>query len=203
MPLSGPSTISRDLFCYTPLVKPSLVIIGLGNPGASYGRTRHNVGFLAVDVLAQAFGEGEWKDRQKFLSLVQEGRIVTAPILLLKPQTYMNLSGEAVRKIVDFYKLDPAKQIIVCCDDIDLPLGTVRLRKSGGPGTHNGLKSVVEQIGENFPRLRIGMGPVPVGNDLATWVLSTLSAGEEEELQAVFRTLPDRVRAFVMDGEEH
>ncbi len=182
-------------------MKPSLVVIGLGNPGASYARSRHNAGFRGIDVLSQAFGEGEWQERQKYASIVQEARMVTVPILLVKPQTFMNRSGEAVRKIVDFFKLDPAQQVLILSDDIDLPLGTVRLRRSGGPGTHNGLKSIVEQIGEGFPRLRIGLGSPAAGTDLATWVLSTTSPDEEKALNAVWEELPALVRKFVL-GEE-
>ncbi|PIR48770.1 aminoacyl-tRNA hydrolase [Candidatus Peregrinibacteria bacterium CG10_big_fil_rev_8_21_14_0_10_55_24] len=179
-------------------MKPSIVIVGLGNPGASYGRTRHNAGFKAVDLLRESFGEGEWKDAQKFLSQTCEARIVTAPVLLVKPQTYMNRSGEAVRKLVDFYKLDPAHQLLVLCDDIDLPLGEIRYRDKGGPGTHNGLKSIVECLGEVFPRLRVGIGAQPAGEDLATWVLSVPSKEEEQTLQESLTTIPERVREVVL-----
>ncbi|MBI2117513.1 aminoacyl-tRNA hydrolase, partial [Candidatus Peregrinibacteria bacterium] len=143
-------------------MKPSLIIIGLGNPGKSYKKTRHNTGFAAIDILAKYFGTGAWKDRSKFHAHVAEGRILTSPILLVQPKTYMNLSGETVRKMIDFYKL-PTTHILVLCDDVDLPCGTVRLRKQGSAGTHNGLKSIVEQVGEGFPRLRIGIGPKPDG----------------------------------------
>ncbi len=179
-------------------MKPSLVLIGLGNPGASYERTRHNAGFQAIDVLSTAFGEGEWKDRPKFQSIAQEGRILTIPILLVKPLTFMNLSGEAIRKIVDFYKLNAAEQVLVLCDDIDLPLGEFRLRRKGGPGTHNGLKSVVEHFGEAFPRLRLGLGTRPAGSDLATWVLSVPPADEQRELEKLYAALPEIVRSFVL-----
>lgn len=183
-------------------MKPSLVIIGLGNHGATYEQTRHNAGWLALDVLSGAFGEGPWKDGQKFLSVTQEARILTAPVLLVKPQTYMNRSGEAMRKLVDFYKLNAAEQVIVLSDDIDIPLGTLRLRRSGGPGTHNGLKSIVEQFGENFPRLRIGIGPKPAQGDLGNWVLSRFSEEEIDKLEETFKTLPETIRAFVLDGKE-
>lgn len=179
-------------------MKPSLVIIGLGNPGRSYVQSRHNAGFMALDDLSKAFGEGEWKERQKFSSIVQEARIVTVPVLLVKPQTYMNRSGEAVRKIVEFYKLDSREQILVCSDDIDLPLGTLRLRRKGGPGTHNGLKSIVEQLGEQFPRLRIGIGPQPASVDLAAWVLSAFVEQERLMLAEAFTQLPDTLRTFVI-----
>ena len=179
-------------------MKPSLIIIGLGNPGASYERTRHNAGFLAVDELSGAFGAGEWGTKQKFQSLAQEARVLTAPILLIKPQTYMNLSGQAVRKVIDFYHLDPKKQLLVISDDVDIPLETLRFRESGGPGTHNGMKSLVEQFGEGFPRFRIGIGPLPSGQDLAAWVLSRFSQEEEEKLRVVLAQVPEHVRKFVM-----
>lgn len=185
---------------YTRFVKPSLVVIGLGNPGASYERTRHNAGWLALETLSAEYGVGEWQDKQKFASVAQEGRIVTVPILLLKPQTYMNRSGEAMRKIVDFYKLDPKEQVLVLCDDIDIPLGTLRLRRKGGPGTHNGLKSIVEQFGEDFPRLRIGIGPKPAQGDLAAWVLSRFAEEEEKTLNETLQTLPDTLKSFVLDA---
>lgn len=182
-------------------MKPSLVIVGLGNPGASYAATRHNAGFLAVDRLSEAYGEGEWREVQKFRASVQEARVVAAAVLLVKPLTYMNRSGETVQKICSFYKLDPATQILVLVDDIDIPVGSVRLRRSGGPGTHNGLASIVEQMGEGFPRLRIGIGPKPDGADLAAWVLSKFSAEETQALIPVYDALPDALRRFVM-GED-
>lgn len=181
-------------------MKPSLVIIGLGNPGASYERTRHNAGFVAVDELCESFGEGEWKEKQKFLSIGKDGRVVTVPVLFIKPNTYMNRSGEAVKKIVDFYKLNAAEQILVITDDIDIPLGTVRLKKSGGPGTHNGLKSIVEQLGENFPRLRVGIGPKPANADLANWVLSVFSEEELETLDKVYLSIPEMVKNFILEA---
>jgi len=184
-------------------MKPALVVVGLGNPGASYTLTRHNAGFQAIDALSDEFGEGDWKDAQKFLSESQDGRIVTVPILFCKPRTYMNRSGEAIRKLVDFYKLDPKEQILVLCDDIDLPLGTFRLRMKGGPGTHNGLKSVVEQLGEDFPRLRVGIGPKPATGDLSTWVLNRFSEEEVGVLAKTFQELPALLKKFVMERAEN
>ncbi len=183
-------------------MKPSLLIVGLGNPGRSYEETRHNAGFAAVDVLGDAFGTRAWTERQKFQAFEREARVVTVPVLLLKPTTFMNLSGTAIYKAVDFFKLDHASQLLVCCDDIDLPLGTVRLRMSGGPGTHNGLKSVVEQFGENFPRLRIGIGPKPDGVDLAAWVLSRMETQERQMLEDTLKTLPSMVQSFILDRSE-
>lgn len=180
------------------LIKPSLIIAGLGNPGTQYERTRHNVGFLAVEVLAQEFSGGEFEERQKFHSLISEGRIVTAPILLVKPFMYMNRSGEALRKIIDFYKLDPRSQLLVLCDDIDLPLGEVRVRMKGGPGTHNGLKSIVEIFGEDFPRIRIGLGGHPSGDALSAWVLSIPSPVDQKIISKALRELPELVRRTVL-----
>lgn len=179
-------------------MKPQLLLIGLGNPGASYERTRHNAGFLAVDRLSKEFGEGDWKAAQKFSAEIQEGRIIAFPMLLIKPQTYMNLSGEAVTKLVRFYKSDPATQLIVFFDDVDLPLGTIRFRTKGGPGTHNGMKSIVDSLGEGFPRLRIGIGPQPKDRDLAAWVLSKLTAQESKVLREATDQIPEIVRKFVL-----
>lgn len=181
-------------------MKPHLVIIGLGNPGKEHAKTRHNAGFRAVDLLSEEFGEGEWTESQKFLCRMQEARVVTVPVLLVQPVTYMNRSGECIRKLVEFYKLNPREQILVICDDIDLPLGEVRLRMTGGPGTHNGLRSIVVVLGEEFPRLRIGIGGTqPKGEDLATWVLSVPSKDEQKKITASLECLPELVKKFVME----
>ncbi len=179
-------------------MKPSLIIVGLGNPGKAYEKTRHNLGFRAVDLLVETFGEGDWEDRKKFSSIACEGRIVTVPVLFVKPQTYMNDSGDAVQKIVEFYKIDPAEQLLVIFDEIDIPLGTVRLKMKGGPGTHNGMKSIVERIGEEFPRLRLGLGGPTKGQDLATWILSALTKEELGALNSIFKDLPETLKEFVL-----
>jgi PTH1 family peptidyl-tRNA hydrolase len=180
-------------------MKPHLLLVGLGNPGSAYEESRHNAGFLALERLSREFGVGEWKDAQKFSSIVQEARIVATPALLVKPQTYMNLSGDAIVKLLRFYKLDAQKQLIVLCDDVDLPAGTVRLRNSGGPGTHNGLKSIVTILGEKFPRLRIGIGPQPAHQDLAAWVLSAWTREERKTIDGACEALVPMIRSFVMD----
>jgi PTH1 family peptidyl-tRNA hydrolase len=184
-------------------VKPHLVIIGLGNPGKQYERTRHNAGFLAIDVLSEAFGEGTWKEQPKFLCSAQEARILMAGILLVKPSTFMNRSGECARKLVDYYKLDTQSQILVLSDDIDIPLGEIRLRMKGGPGTHNGLRSITEQFGEDYPRIRIGIGGNhPKGEELATWVLSALPSENAKTLEDALSALPELVRKFVLERPE-
>ncbi len=179
-------------------MKPSLIIVGLGNPGKQYERTRHNAGYMALDVVSESYGEGEWQDKQKYDALVQEARVGVVPVLLMKPKTFMNLSGDAIRKAVEFFKLDPANQVLVLVDDIDIPLAELRLKKSGGPGTHNGLKSIVDIYGEEFPRLRIGLGEPPAGSDLSNWVLSTMTSGEKDSLEASFKEIPAMVEDFVM-----
>ena len=132
------------------------IIAGLGNPGSKYENTRHNMGFKAIDAMASEFGIDV--NRAKFKGLIGEGRIGSEKVILLKPQTYMNLSGQSVREIMNFYKI-PEENLIVIYDDFDLPIGSIRVRKSGGPGTHNGMKSVVQELGfRKFPRVRVGIG---------------------------------------------
>lgn len=132
------------------------IIVGLGNPGSKYENTRHNMGFKAIDAMASEFGIDV--NRAKFKGLIGEGRIGSEKVFLLKPQTYMNLSGQSVREIMNFYKI-PEENLIVIYDDFDLPIGSIRVRKSGGPGTHNGMKSVVQELGSRkFPRVRVGIG---------------------------------------------
>lgn len=132
------------------------IIVGLGNPGSKYENTRHNMGFKAIDAMASEFGIGV--NRAKFKGLIGEGRIGSEKVILLKPQTYMNLSGQSVREIMNFYKI-PEENLIVIYDDFDLPIGSIRVRKSGGPGTHNGMKSVIQELGSRkFPRVRVGIG---------------------------------------------
>ncbi len=184
-------------------MKPSLVIVGLGNPGTSHAQTRHNLGFQAVQALSDTDGEGpSWTESSKFLCRLQEARVVTVPVLLVQPTTYMNRSGECIRKLTEFYKLNPREQILVISDDIDLPLGEIRFRRSGGPGTHNGLKSIAVIFGEEFPRLRIGLGPAPADQDLAAWVLSVPPPEERKVLDAAIGHIPAKVKEFVMERVE-
>jgi PTH1 family peptidyl-tRNA hydrolase len=181
-------------------MKPSFLLIGLGNPGKSYESTRHNIGFLALDHVARELKAGPWEDKQKFLCTASEAEFDGASLLLVKPTTFMNRSGECIRKLIDFYKLNPASQILVVVDDIDIPLGTHRFRATGGPGTHNGLKSIVESFGENFPRLRIGFGPKPEGYDLASWVLSALSKEEVKAMKNGYEAVLSTVRDVLTSG---
>lgn len=146
------------------------IIAGLGNPGNRYDNTRHNVGFEAVDLLAHKYSISI--NRLKFKALSGEGTIGGKRVMLVKPQTFMNLSGEALREIMEWYKL-PIDRLLVIYDDIDLDMGKIRVRGKGSSGTHNGMKSIIYQLqNDGFPRVRIGIGKPPVGWDLADFVLS-------------------------------
>ena len=151
----------------------SFMIVGLGNPGDKYRETRHNVGFVAVDHLAE--GLGIKLDRAKFHALVGEGRIGDIRVLFMKPETYMNNSGVAVGEAASFYKLPP-ERILVLHDEISFEPGVIRIRRKGSAGGHNGLKSIIASIGsEDFPRIKIGVGKKPSPDyDLADWVLGKL-----------------------------
>ncbi len=183
-------------------MKPDFLLIGLGNPGRQYESTRHNIGYQAVDEAASEMKAGAWSDKPRFMALMSEVDIDRTHCFIVKPTTFMNRSGECVRKLTDFYKLNPATQILVCCDDIDLPLGTHRLRMTGGPGTHNGLKSIVECMGENFPRLRIGLGSQPVGMDLAAWVLSVMTREEKKALLPSLKYAISAVREVLKTNKD-
>ncbi|MBO8172678.1 MAG: aminoacyl-tRNA hydrolase [Bacillaceae bacterium] len=152
------------------------VVIGLGNPGKEYENTRHNVGFMVLDRLADMWHVDI--SQHKFQSMVGEGRLDTEKVLLVKPLTFMNLSGEAVRKVVDFYKLD-IEDLVIVYDDLDLPAGRIRLRQKGSAGGHNGIKSIIAHLGtQEFKRVKIGIDRPPAGQDVARYVLSPF--GKEE-----------------------
>ncbi|WP_243343118.1 aminoacyl-tRNA hydrolase [Anaerococcus sp. AGMB09787] len=152
------------------------LIVGLGNPGLQYENTRHNIGFLTIDRLSEKYGIKVKK--LKFKSLYGQGEISGHKVMLVKPQTYMNNSGEAVREIKNFFKIDVEK-IIVIVDDIDIDFGTIRIRKKGSAGTHNGMKSIIYQIqDDNFTRIKVAVGQKPDYMDLANFVLSGFSESE-------------------------
>ena len=166
---------------------PAWLVVGLGNPGAEYTVTRHNAGFLFIDHLANALGASV--TRARFKALVGEANIGGARVLLMKPQTYMNLSGEAVREAAAFYHIEP-DHVIVICDDITLDVGRLRVRGKGSDGGHNGIKSLVKELGTDlFARVRVGVGKKPHPDfDLADWVLSAFTKTEQETLQKIFPT---------------
>lgn len=161
------------------------LVVGLGNPGDKYFHTRHNAGFLALDYISQKANTNI--DRSKFKALVGEANIANKRILLMKPQTFMNNSGEAVSEAASFYKIKP-ENIIVIFDDISLDVGRMRVRRDGSAGGHNGIKSIIEHIGsDKFPRIKIGVGQKPHPDfDLADWVLSEFGKEDKEKLFAMF-----------------
>lgn len=177
----------------------SCLIVGLGNPDKKYEKTRHNAGFLAIDAISRKLNVTV--DKKKFDSLIGEGIIGGERALLMKPQTYMNLSGVAVEKAASFYKIPP-ENIIVIFDDISLPVGKLRIRRKGSHGGHNGIRSIVDYLQtQEFPRVKIGVGERPNPNyDLADWVLSTF---KQEELSDVL-TVADQcldIVALMLQGD--
>ncbi|MDD3350263.1 MAG: aminoacyl-tRNA hydrolase [Eubacteriales bacterium] len=157
------------------------VIVGLGNPGKKYEQTRHNIGFITVDQLAEKHGIKI--NRIKHKALVGEGLIAGEKVILVKPQTYMNLSGNSVREVISYYKID-IEHLVLVYDDIDLPAGKIRIRKNGSAGTHNGMRSVIFDLAEDgFPRVRIGIGGER-RMELADYVTSGFRKEEKEVMEA-------------------
>ena len=169
------------------MAKPVYLIIGLGNPGDKYAHTRHNAGWEVMDLLEKEYGV---RLRKKMLQPWAEAEWTdgTRKVVLCRPLTFMNNSGVAVKKLMNKYGV-PAERMIVIYDDIDLPPGTVRVRAGGGPGTHNGMRSIVSETGlDNFPRIRIGTGDRPKGQDLVSWVLGRPGEAEKPVMAAAFDT---------------
>lgn len=173
-------------------------IVGLGNPGLQYENTRHNAGFLTIDYLADKYGIDVKK--LKFKSLYGQGMISGHKVMLIKPQTYMNNSGEAVRDIKNFYRFDSDKLIVVY-DDIDIDFGSIRIRKKGSAGTHNGMKSIIYQIqDDSFPRIKISVGKKPDYMDLANFVLSGFSEKEASVMRDEIGLAADAIELMIKDG---
>ena len=174
------------------------VIAGLGNPGSKYDNTRHNVGFDTIDLLASKHGIKVSKLKHK--ALMGDGLIKNERVLLVKPQTFMNLSGESVRELVEWFKVPPDKLILIY-DDVDLPLGKVRIRPNGSSGTHNGMRSVIYQLqSDEFPRIRIGINRAPEGWELADYVLSRFNADERKIINESISNAADAAAAIVSSG---
>ncbi|MDI3256763.1 MAG: aminoacyl-tRNA hydrolase [Kyrpidia sp.] len=174
------------------------LIAGLGNPGPAYARTRHNAGFMVVECLARRWGVS--LSNRLFHSLVGVGRLNGETAVLLEPQTFMNESGRAVREALDGYGLDAARLIVVY-DDLDLPLGKVRLRAKGSSGGHNGVKSILLHLGvETFGRVRIGIGRPAAGRDVISHVLSPFSPDEAAEIEAAVERAADLIEIAVRQG---
>ena len=173
------------------------IIVGLGNPGKKYENTRHNMGFIAVDLLAEKYGIKV--DKIKFKALVGEGRIAGQKVLLVKPQTFMNLSGQSVMEVMNFYKED-TENLIVIYDDIDIPTGTIRLRSKGSAGTHNGMRNIVYLLQDDgFPRIRVGIGSEKKV-DLINYVTSGVTKQEKELLEDALTRAADAAACIVEKG---
>jgi peptidyl-tRNA hydrolase, PTH1 family len=178
----------------------SILVVGLGNPGRKYEGNRHNVGFMTVDELRRVEGLPDW--REKFSGVFTKGAALGADLVLLKPLTFMNLSGQSVQPAAAFLKVAPA-EIVVVHDELDLPFGDVRIKQGGGHAGHNGLRSLIERLGTpDFVRVRIGIGRPPAGfrGEVADYVLSDFDAAERAELPGVLAKALDAARRVIKDG---
>ena len=176
------------------------IIAGLGNPSKEYEKTRHNAGFDTIDLLAEKLGID--LTEKKHRAYCGKGMIGTEKVLLLKPQTFMNNSGESLRDAADFYKVEP-EQILVIYDDISLEPGQLRIRMKGSAGGHNGIKSIIAHLKtQDFPWIKIGVGAKPERMDLADYVLSRFSPAEREKMEESFREGAEAVITFLKDGKD-
>lgn len=176
------------------------IIAGLGNPGKQYENTRHNAGFMALDALADQLGTSI--EEKKHKALCGKAVIGGEKVILLKPQTFMNLSGESIRAAADFYKVD-AEHIMVIYDDISLEPGQLRIRKKGSAGGHNGIKSIIAHLGtQEFPRVKVGVGAKPDRMDLADYVLGHISQIEERVMEDASKEAGQAAQAIILDGIE-
>ena len=183
------------------MARETLLIVGLGNPGEKYAHTRHNAGFEVISRLEAYYGVHL---RRKLLlqGMTAEVTDGDTKIVLCEPLTYMNRSGECVRRLLNRFRV-PQAQMLVIYDDIDLPPGKVRMRKNGGPGTHNGMRSIASLLGNtDFPRIRVGTGDRPAGEDLAAWVLGHAGPEEKERMEAAFDRAAECARIWAEEGIE-
>ena len=177
------------------------IIAGLGNPGKEYVNTRHNVGWSALDVFASKYGIRV--EEEKFKALTGKGVVNGQKVILVKPLTYMNLSGEALRAVCDYYKIDPETELIVLYDDIALPVGALRVRPKGSAGGHNGIKNIIQHLGsEVFPRIRVGVGEKPSRMDLADYVLGHFSKEEQAAEAEAYEKVADAICMIMEDKLE-
>ena len=192
--------VGTELKALLPVEGPALVV-GLGNPGEKYENTRHNVGFLTVDELAERARVPVQKLKHRALTNTLE--VGGVKVLLMKPVTYMNLSGEAVGEAARFYKLPP-ERVLVISDDVSLPLGKLRIRKGGSAGGHNGLKSIIQHLGtDQFPRIKVGVGQKPHPDyDMADWVLSKFAGEDLKTITEAIRKAADAVECLIQEGPD-
>ena len=171
-----------------------ILLVGLGNPGSEYALTRHNVGFMAVDNFVHRYSFNGFKS--KFKGLIADGTVKNEKVMILKPQTYMNLSGESVRAVCDFYKI-PVQNVIVFHDDMDLPVGKLKVKIGGGSGGHNGIKSIDSHLGNNYMRVRIGISKPVLKEQVVDWVLSKFSSTDQNILNEQFDLIADSLDLLV------
>ena len=182
-------------------VKKMYIIVGLGNPDKQYEGTRHNVGFDVIDKLAEKYNISV--DTKKHRAYIGKGVIEGQKVILAKPQTYMNLSGESVFSMTDYYKIAPEEELLVVYDDISLDVGQLRIRKKGSAGGHNGIKNIIAHLGTmEFPRIKVGVGEKPKGYDLADYVLGKFSKGEQELMEEGYQNAVEAVAAIVQGNME-
>ena len=178
------------------------IIVGLGNPTSKYDGTRHNIGFKVIDEIGEKYNISI--DIKKHKALIGKGVIEGEKVVLVKPQTYMNLSGESLREVVDFYKIDEEEQLIVIYDDISLDVGQLRLRKKGSAGGHNGIKSIVQHLGTQvFPRIKVGVGDKPAHMDLADHVLGHFSKDEQPQVEEGCKNSVEAVVDILKEGMDY
>ncbi|MGN1198284.1 MAG: aminoacyl-tRNA hydrolase [Acetatifactor sp.] len=177
------------------------VIAGLGNFGKEYENTRHNVGFDVIDKLSEEENIGVLEKKHK--AIVGKGIVAGEKCILAKPLTYMNLSGESIGEMVNYYKVDETTELIVISDDISLEAGQIRIRKSGSAGGHNGLKNIIAHLGhEKFIRIRVGVGEKPKGWDLADYVLGHFSGNERKLMEETYSMAAEAIRTIISDGPD-
>ncbi len=177
------------------------IIAGLGNPDRQYQNTRHNVGFDVIDVIADKYDIAMGERKHK--AIIGKGYIAGQKVVLVKPQTYMNLSGESIRAVIDFYKVDEKSELIVISDDVSLDVGRIRIRKKGSAGGHNGLKNIMKHLDhDEFIRMRMGVGEKPSGYDLADYVLGHFTQKEREVMDAGIQNAAAAIEIMITQGPE-
>lgn len=177
------------------------IIAGLGNPGREYANTRHNAGFMVIDAIAEKAGISVSEKKHK--ALIGKGVFAGEKVVLVKPQTYMNLSGESIREVTDYYKVDAESELIVISDDIDLDVGQLRIRPKGSAGGHNGLKNIIQHLGtENFIRVRVGVGAKQRGGDLVSHVLGSIDKDDMENYADALANAVDAIEVIMNEGTE-
>lgn len=177
------------------------IIVGLGNLGRQYDNTRHNAGFSVIDKLAAQENIGVLEKKHR--AIIGKGTVAGEKCILVKPATFMNLSGECVRELVDYYRVDETRELIVISDDVSLEVGKMRIRKKGSAGGHNGLKNIIAHLGtEQFIRIKIGVGEKPKGWDLADYVLGRFSGPEQRAMEEAAEKVSDAIRMIILQGAD-